>query len=476
MTTSMRLGLPVELTCPPALDPGFLPAVAFRNAYRAAAASHPESIDIRIAIVRDDGHVSVWTEKFLPARHALEAATKFHLERLVKSLLWLKGGCRVVLSAPEGAGEAQVRWVVYLAGHIAKVYSATGRRAFDAAFMANVYDAPFSVVALRSDRAPAESEPSVPVGGHLDGCRIGLDLGGSDRKVSAVQDGIPIFSEEVVWHPKTESDPAYHYAGIMDALHSAASKLPRVDSIGVSAAGIYIGNQTKVASLFLSVSEKAFQRSVRDIFLRAAADMGGVPIRVVNDGDVTALAGAMALGADTLLGIAMGTSEAAGFVDADGGIKGWLNELAFVPVDFQERAPRDEWSGDLGCGVKYFSQDAVIRLAPRGGIELDTTLPPGENLKIVQKLHAEGHPGADAVFRTIGTYLGYALADYAAFYRMRHVLVLGRVTSGSGGDVVLEEAQAVLDTAFPDMSRSIELHLPDEKIRRVGQSIAAASL
>ena len=476
MTTSTRLGLPVELSCPPALDPGFLPAVSFRSAYRAAASADPASIDVRIAIVRDNGHVSVWNEKVLPARHALEAATKFHLERLVKTLLWLKGGCRVVLSAPEDAGEAQVRWVVYLAGHLAKVYSANGRRAFDAAFMTRVYDAPFTVVALRSESAPVESEPSSPVGGHLDGCRIGLDLGGSDRKVSAVQDGVPVFSEEVVWHPKTESDPAYHHAGILDALRTAASKLPRVDSIGVSAAGIYVDNRTKVASLFLSVSEKAFQRSVRDIFLRAAEEMGDVPLRVVNDGDVTALAGAMALEADTLLGIAMGTSEAAGFVDESGGIKGWLNELAFVPVDFQERAPRDEWSGDVGCGVKYFSQDAVIRLAPKAGIELDASLAPGENLKVVQKLHAEGHPGADAVFRTIGTYLGYALADYASFYRMRHVLILGRVTSGAGGDVLLEEAQAVLDTAFPDLAHGIELHLPDEKIRRIGQSIAAASL
>ena len=30
----------------------------------------------------------------------------------------------------------------------------------------------------------------------------------------------------------------------------------------------------------------------------------------------------------------------------------------------------DEWSGDIGCGVKYFSQDGVIKLAPRAGIEL----------------------------------------------------------------------------------------------------------
>ena len=482
METVMKLGLAVPMGRTPLLDPGFLPAAAFRSAYRAAASADGGSVGVRIALAREQGHVSVWNEAALPAGRGFDDATEFHFERLLKSLLWVKGGYHVLLSAvprleeDRGRRDTDARRVEELARYLAAVYSENGARAFDAAFMAKVYDAPFTVEAVPLDRAPAESEPSNPVGGHLTGCRIGLDLGGSDRKVSAVVDGEAVYSEEVVWHPKTESDPAYHFAGIMDALRTAASKMPRVDSIGVSAAGIYVDDRAKIASLFLKVPEEAFRRQVREIFLRASAEMGGVPIHVVNDGDVTALAGAMALGTDTLLGIAMGTSEAAGFVDAAGGIKGWLNELAFAPVDFQEVAPKDEWSGDIGCGVKYFSQDAVIRLAPRAGIVLDMGLPPGENLRVVQDLHAGGHKGAESVFRTVGTYLGYALADYAEFYGMKHVLVLGRVTSGEGGAILLEEARAVLDEVHPKLSGALSIHLPDEKIRRVGQSIAAASL
>ncbi len=477
MHTVTRLGLTIPVGRTPALDPDFLPAAAFRKAYRAAASSNADSFPVRIALVREGGHVSVWEEPCILSGHGLDEATEFHFERLLKTLLWLKGGFRAILSPPAAATDAQVRQTGALARRLAAVYAPGGARGFDADFMAGVYDAPFSVEAVPRSDAPAASEPSVPIGGRLDGCRIGLDLGGSDRKVSAVVDGETVYSEEIVWHPKTESDPDYHYAGILDALRTAASKLPRVDSIGVSAAGIYVDDRAKVASLFLKVPKDVFRAKVRDIFLRAAAEVGGVPVRVVNDGDVTALAGAMALSTNNLLGIAMGTSEAAGYVDREGGIRGWLNELAFVPVDFRaESAPLDEWSGDVGCGVQYFSQDACIRLAPAAGIALDPALPPGDRLKAIQKLHAEGHPGADAIFRAIGIFLGHALVDYASFYGMRHVLVLGRVTSGAGGDRVLEEACAVLAETDPALAARIEILLPDEKIRRVGQSIAAASL
>ena len=70
--------------------------------------------------------------------------------------------------------------------------------------------------------------------------------------MSAVTDGEPVFSEEVVWFPKTTADPDYHYEGIVSALKSAAAHMPRVDAVGVSSAGIYIENRTMVASLFLN--------------------------------------------------------------------------------------------------------------------------------------------------------------------------------------------------------------------------------
>ena len=123
------------------------------------------------------------------------------------------------------------------------------------------------------------------------------------------------------------ADPAYHYEGILDSFRRAAAHLPRVDAIGVSSAGIYINNETKAASLFLQVPKAAFEKTVKRIYIDAAKEIGAdIPLVVANDGDVTALAGAMSLNADSVLGIAMGTSEAAGFVDREGNITGWLNE------------------------------------------------------------------------------------------------------------------------------------------------------
>ncbi|MBR3289338.1 MAG: ROK family protein, partial [Clostridia bacterium] len=277
-----------------------------------------------------------------------------------------------------------------------------------------------------------------------------------------------------VWFPKTNSDPDYHYDGILSAFKSAASKMPRVDAIGVSSAGIYVDNRAMVASLFLKVPKDQFDAKVKDIYIRAANELGA-PLEVANDGDVTALAGAMSLEENSILGIAMGTSEAAGYVDADGNITGWLNELAFAPVDLQDDAMVDEWSGNKGCGVKYFSQDSVIKLAPRAGIVLDETLSPAEKLKVVQAEMTGGSDRARDIYRSIGVYLGHALAYYASFYGISHVLLLGRVMSGEGGDIVIAEARRVLSEEYADVA-GMQLHLPDEKIRRVGQSVAAASL
>ncbi|MFI3251317.1 MAG: ROK family protein, partial [Eubacteriales bacterium] len=176
------------------------------------------------------------------------------------------------------------------------------------------------------------------------------------------------------------------------------------------------------------------------------------------------------------LGIAMGTSEAVGFVDPEGCITGWLNELAFVPVDASPDAMIDEWAGDIGCGVKYFSQDAVIKLAPAAGITLDPELPPAKKLKVVQKeMEVEGSPAED-IFRSMGVYLAHSIALYHHFYGFHQVLLLGRVMSGRGGDILLATAQAVLESDYPELAPKILMTLPDEKARRVGQSVAAASL
>ena len=362
-----------------------------------------------------------------------------------------------------------------MAQRLQKAYTPEGERKFDFQFVGQLYERDLEVLDLPLEQCPEANEESMPIGGHLEGCRIGFDAGGSDRKVSAVIDGECVYSEEVVWFPKTQSDPQYHFDGIVAAMKTAASKMPRVDAIGVSSAGTFIGNAPMVASLFIKVPRSRWDE-VKTIYDRAAAEIGDVPIVVANDGDVTALAGAMGLGCGSIMGIAMGTSEAVGYVDKDQNVLGWINELAFAPVDLNEDAMEDEWSCDIGVGCKYFSQDAVIKLAPRAGIELDPALSPAEKLKVVQKLMEEDDPRAQKVFSDIGVYLGYTVMQYSQFYDIHHMMVLGRVMSGKGGDTILAKCNQVLKDEFPQLNEKITVMLPDEKTRRVGQSVAAASL
>jgi len=294
-----------------------------------------------------------------------------------------------------------------------------------------------------------------------------------------VIDGKVVYSEEVIWEPRVQTDPEYHYREVMKSLETAAAKMPRVDSVGGSSAGIYINNRPMVASLYRGIPKTRFGEIknlfLRIRFLRIREEMD-VPLEVINDGDVTALAGSMSLEDNGILGIAMGSSEATGYVDMDGKIMGWLNELAFAPVDYRIEAPLDEWSGDRGCGALYFSQQCVFRLAPRAGIEIPDGVTDAAKLKFVQEKLEAGHAGARQIWESMGVFLGYTLAHYADFYDIKHVLILGRCTSGMGGDFLLEGAAQVLQAEFPELAAHIHVQLPDEKSRRVGQSIAAASL
>ncbi len=453
-----RFGISVELKHVPPLDPEFIPLMRFNRAFLETAKK-----PVGIAVERADGQMAS-CRTFIHGTPEMAEADHYYINRLVKTILWMKGGFKVYVSGDEGIAE-----------YLRSIYCAGGGQEFDWDYMASVFEHPFEIVLV--DDIPAAKDAPKAMGGHLEGCRIGFDAGGSDRKVSAVIDGETVYSEEVVWFPKVNSDPDYHYDGIVAALKSAAGHMPRVDAVGVSSAGVFINNRTMNASLFLAVPKEIYDEKVKDIYIRAITDtFGDVPYSVINDGDVSALAGAMSLDDSSVLGIAMGTSEAVGYVDEAGRITGWLNELAFVPVDAQPDAMRDEWSGDIGCGVKYFSQDGVIKLAPRAGIELDESASPAEKLKAVQKLMAEDDPRAAKVYESIGVYLGHTLAYYYQLYGCRHVLLLGRVMSGKGGDLILATAQRVLNDEYPEAAAGLKAELPDEKFRRVGQSMAAASL
>ena len=452
-----RFGISVELKNVPVLDPEFMPLLKFNRAFLEGAKK-----PVSIAVERADGQTAT-THTFIHGTPEMAEADRYYIDRIVKTALWMKGGYKIYVN-DQGIYD-----------YLCSVYCKGGEREFDWDFMANIFEKPFEIVL--TDNVPESFDDPKPMGGHLEGCRIGFDAGGSDRKVSAVIDGETVFSEEVVWLPKITPDPEYHYEGIVSALKAAAAHMPRVDAVGVSSAGIYINNRTMSASLFLKVPKDLYEEKVKDIYIRAITDtFGDVPYAVANDGDVSALAGTMSLNDNNILGIAMGTSEAVGYVNEDGCITGWLNELAFVPVDANPNAMVDEWSGDIGCGVKYFCQDGVNKLAPRAGIELDESLSPAEKLKITQKLMENDDPRAVQVYESIGTYLGHTLAYYFEHYGFKYVLLLGRVMSGKGGDILLETCRKVLDDEYPEYADKINLTLPDEKFRRVGQSMAAASL
>mgnify|MGYP000514828147 CR=1 FL=1 len=436
------LGVEYSVKHMPELDPDFIPFGVWLEAY-ARGAEKP----LTIALERDQGKISVRETKIHGTPEMAEADYRY-VERYVKFLLWSIGGFRIWICGDSA-----------LAQRLQRAYT-TGERAFDVQFMQDVYEVPFEVIDCTPEQLPQANESSVAIGGHMEGCRIGFDAGGSDRKVSAVIDGKTVYSEEVVWHPKTSADPQYQFDGIVTAFQTAASKMPRVDGIGVSSAGTFVGNAPMVSSLFIKVPRER-REEVKTIYDRAAKEIGDVPIVVANDGDVTALAGYMSLGTGCVMGLAMGTSEAGGYVDAEGNILGWFNELAFAPVDLNEHAMRDEWSGDLGVGCKYFSQDAVAKLAPAAGIALSEHLTPAEKLKEVQKLAEGGNPYALAIFDSIGVYLAHTLSLYEMFYDIRNLLVLGRVASGIGGERIVSECQRVLNEEYPELSRKLRVMLPD---------------
>ena len=452
----MNIFLPI----PAPLDPGFAPAVLFNRDYVRAAKASGEAVPLVLGLEREGGLISRFETIVRPTA---DAATLLYVERIVKFLLWARGGWKLHFGGPKALGQ-----------RLAKIYSAQGARKFDCEMMARSYGKKFQVVLTTAAKVPKNKEMQVAAGGHLKGCRIGFDLGASDYKVSAVVDGEAVFTEETPWLPTQATNPEYHYHHLSAALHRAAAHLPRVDAIGGSSAGIIVDNEIRVASLLRSIPPKFYPQAAK-VFKRIQKEWH-VPVVVMNDGDVTALAGALSLRQKGMLGIAMGSSEAAGFMDKQGRILGWLNELAFAPVDYNPQAAADEWSGDQGVGALYFSQQAVNKLLPAAKIKLPDAMGLPERLKEVQALMAKGDARAAKIYETIGVYFGYAIAHYADFYDAQHLLILGRVTTGQGGDIVLAQAREVLQQEFPEVAARIELHVPDEKSRRVGQAVAAASL
>jgi len=446
----------------------FVPAYRWHQSYQRILATLGNQVETLTLWIQDaSGYGSSVELKVAPRGNPeQERLTQRWVERVVKMLLWQRGGCDIWIDRRPD-----------LVAHLRFVYKTGGARGFDHEFFSSrVYHSPLNFHYGTPSPLPKARACGAVITEKPAGCRIGYDLGGSDRKCAAIIDGEVVFSEEIPWSPYHETDPQYHVNGVRDSLKRAAAHLPRVDAIGGSSAGVIIDHVPEVGSLFRGLSASAMAEVIRPFFRGLSAEWDRIPVTLLNDGEVTALAGASWLKKTGVLGIAMGTSLASGYVDPLGRVGHYLNELAFCPIDFHENAPADEWSGDLGCGVQYFSQQAVFRLASEAGIQTSSDLTPAQQLQSIQSAAHFGDERALAVFRRIGQYLGETLPFWRLFYEFDQLLLLGRVVSGIAGECIVCEAERIMKERGMDSDCRVEIHVPDETFKRHGQAIVAASI
>lgn len=179
-----------------------------------------------------------------------------------------------------------------------------------------------------------------------------------------------------------------------------------------------------------------------------------------------------------------------GYVDSEGRVLGWINELCYVRLDMNPEAPTDPWTQGAHTGIShmYLGQRGATKLAAKAGIEVEKNqaYPHPDMCTIAHDVHAlcleeiqkamkKDLPQAKKIYETLGVYLGYALAQYCEFYKIDHVMILGRVSKGTGGDLMLETAKKVLQEDFKEFA-GIEFHTADDTFKAVGQCIAAAAL
>jgi len=352
-------------------------------------------------------------------------------------------------------------------------------------------DTPFEVcVVAKPEDLPAAKDVPIVCGKEAKGCRLAFDLGKSDIKTVAVKDNSVLKSMETEWDV-TNPDPQYHWDMILKAMKDAAAELPKVEAIGGSATGtVGANNEATWCDIFPNVPPDVYKAKVVDIFQRLAKEFGDVPLRVINDGEVTALAAIMKIGAGNVLGISMGSSEGGGYANKDGNLMGWINEMCYMQLDLNPEAPTDPWQPHTGISHMYLGQRAATRLAVKGGVDVPEDMkcwhpnmntmkhePHAQCLKRIQAAMKDpaSEPQCRKIYETIGVYLGYAIAMYCEHYTIDHIMILGRVSTGTGGEVMLGKAREVLRKEFP-LLQNIQFHTPDEHFKRVGQCIAAAAL
>ena len=383
----------------------------------------------------------------------------FYAKKILLTLLWMVGGDKITLLAKEGSSFAS--YFHHRASLDPEIQTSCKA-------MEEILSSPLSWEI--SPELPEKKERQASFGSSFSGSRIGLDLGGSDRKVTAMVDGKVVYSNETLWSPKGEKDYHYHVEGIKQSLLEAKSHLQKVDAVGVSIAGTCLDNNLIFPALFASVPESDKIGPVKNLFKDLIPELfPNVPFQIENDGDVSAIGASVMFGMDNVLGLALGTSFAAGYAEK-GYLLSWINELSKAPINFSPSARKHYIFGIDGAASEYLSQKGIVLLLEKVGFPLSGTLP--EKLLQIQEEMKRGNPIVEKAYRDMGIYLGSSLAYFSLFYPVKNVLLLGRVLTGEGGQILMESAQEYLN------SKNVEIRLgsADENFKRLGQSYVAACL
>jgi predicted NBD/HSP70 family sugar kinase len=467
---------------PAPLDPNFAPLVLGKKNYFKFVSGSPHFIEW--ALPRSGGCARYKLPVFADTHEDMEASV-YLAGVLIQEMIWQRSASSLLLAGPPKQCEL-----------LKAAFSKGGAYEYEASSMPNVCGTPdkeFEVKIVKAEELPALKDTPQEMGKDASGCRLAFDLGKSDIKTVAVKDGEVVYSKETEWDV-TNVDPDYHFKAIVDALQLAKATLPKVDAVGGSATGTVSGdNEATWCDIFPNVPPDVYKAKVVDIFKRMAKEVAGdVPLKVINDGEVTALAAVQKIGKGNILGISMGSSEGGGYANADGNLNGWINEMCYIKLDLNPEAPTDPWTKGAHRGIShmYLGQRGATKLAAKAGVPVpENYVYPhpdmctikhedhAQCLKLIQKAMADPaqEPQVRKLYETVGVYLGYGLAQYSEFYNIDHVMILGRVSKGAGGDLVLETAKKVLMAEFPQFGH-IQFHTADDHFKAVGQCIAAAAL
>jgi predicted NBD/HSP70 family sugar kinase len=400
----------------PGLDPAFRPLAPRLRRYREALGASGRSEPFVLALERDRGNLERLDLEIFPAG-APEARDTFpYLAARVDLFLHGQGGWRLFLGGDPD-----------LCGRLAALYQPGGPMEAVADRLGSAYRRYFEIRILEPPEIPEPRALFPVLGGQRAGRRIGFLLGARSIRAAAVVDGRAVHRVECPWNPAGMSDPADLETAIRQCLALAAAPLGEVDAVGGGLPGLVVDNEVRVSSLFRGPRESKWAGT---LFRRLEAEWG-VPVRIVGDGDVAALAqGLPALGAVELLG----DDGVMGYLDPDGRLTGRMNLLA--PMTMEVGPSARPLAAFLG-------REAFPRLAEAAGIHFPSSASQAENLGEAEARADRGEAGAREILETLGTWLGHAAALVAESCELSHLLIRGEGLEGAAGDRILARAGEV---------------------------------